>query len=317
MAPTGIVSHPTCLEHFPGPGHPERPERLSSILHALRTAPELQDCVWLEAPSATAEQIESVHPRRLRERVLEACESGRAMIDDGDTYVSSESYEAALRAAGAPIAAAERVLRGEWSNAFVAVRPPGHHAEENTSMGFCLFNNVAIAARWLRAQGLARVAVIDWDVHHGNGTQHIFERDGSVFYASLHQYPHYPGTGAASERGLGEGLGATLNCPLSSGTGDREWIGAFEDQVLRALEEFAPEFVLISAGFDAHDDDPLSGTRVSTEGFRALSASLTSFANSACQGRIVSVLEGGYNLDALAASSRVHVEELLRAARPG
>ncbi len=285
------------------------------MLGALREAEELRDCPWLEAPRATLEELAGAHAPALAGQVLAACERGRALLDDGDTYVSSESYEAAMRAAGAPLVACQRVLSGEWSNAFVAVRPPGHHAEESAAMGFCLFNNVAIAARWLLARGLVRVAVIDWDVHHGNGTQHIFERDPSVFYASLHQYPHYPGTGAASERGLGPGVGTTLNCPLAAGTGDREWNAAFEGQLLRELEQFQPEFLLVSAGFDAHHDDPLSGTRVTTDGFRAMSTLLTDFAASTCAGRIVSVLEGGYQLEALAASARAHVLELRRAAR--
>ena len=312
MSPTGIVTHAACLEHFAGPGHPERPERLAAILDALRASQELHDTAWIDAPRAAVEAIAAVHDRGLFDSVRTACEHGRTLLDDGDTYVCSESLEAALRAAGAAIAACERVLSGEWSNAFVAVRPPGHHAEESSAMGFCLFNNVAIAARWLRAQGVARVAIVDWDVHHGNGTQHVFERDASVFYASLHQYPHYPGSGAASERGLGAGHGATLNCPLPSGSGDREWIGALETQVVRGLEQFKPEFVLISAGFDAHASDPLSGTRVSTPAFGTMTVALKDLARRQAQGRIVSVLEGGYDLAALAASARAHVEELAR-----
>jgi len=312
MSPTGIVTHAACLEHFAGPGHPERPERLSAIVEALRAAPSLRESAWLEAPRASDAALAAAHAPQLVDQVRAACEGGRTRLDDGDTYVCSESFEAAARAAGGAIAACERVLAGEWSNAFVAVRPPGHHAEESAAMGFCLFNNVAIAARWLRAQGLARVAIVDWDVHHGNGTQHIFERDASVFYASLHQFPHYPGTGAASERGLGEGLGATLNCPLSAGSGDREWIAALEGRIVRELEQFKPEFVLISAGFDAHVDDPLSGTRVRTPAFATLTVALKDLARRHAQGRIVSVLEGGYQLEALAASARVHVEELAR-----
>jgi acetoin utilization deacetylase AcuC-like enzyme len=178
-------------------------------------------------------------------------------------------------------------------------------------MGFCLFNNVAVAAAHLRAvRGVARVAILDWDVHHGNGTQHTFEADPSVFYASLHQWPWYPGTGAAGERGVGAGLGATLNCPQAAGTGDREWLRALETQVIPALERFAPEFVLVSAGFDAHERDPLSYTRVTTDGFRRMTEVVTAFAASRCGGRVVSLLEGGYDLDALAESVEAHVAVL-------
>src|SRR5262245_21934620 len=203
-------------------------------------------------------------------------------------------------------------MDGTWANAFVACRPPGHHAERDEAMGFCLFNNVAVAAAHLRAaHGLARVAILDWDVHHGNGTQHTFEADPSVFYASLHQRPWYPGTGAADERGVGAGEGATLNCPQSAGTGDREWLRTLEMQVIPALERFAPEFVLVSAGFDAHERDPLSYTQVTTEGFRRMTEVVQAFAVSRCGGRVVSLLEGGYELQALADSVEAHVSTLL------
>ena len=231
--------------------------------------------------------------------------------------MSSGSYEAALRAAGGVLEACERVLAGEWSNAFCAVRPPGHHAERDEAMGFCLFNNVALAAAALRARhGLARVAILDWDVHHGNGTQHLFERDGSVFYASLHQWPFYPGTGAADERGLGPGEGTTLNCPLAAGAGDAEWIGALEERVLPELAAFAPEFVLISAGFDAHRLDPLAGMRLSERAYAEMSARMLELAARSAQGRLVSVLEGGYHLSALASCVETHLAALTEHARP-
>jgi acetoin utilization deacetylase AcuC-like enzyme len=203
-------------------------------------------------------------------------------------------------------------MDGVWANAFVACRPPGHHAEAREAMGFCLFNNVAVAAAHLRIRrGVERVAILDWDVHHGNGTQHIFEADPSVFYASLHQWPWYPGTGAADECGIGAGDGATLNCPMRAGTGDREWLHALETQVFPALEAFDPGFVLVSAGFDAHERDPLSHTRVTTDGFRRMTELAKALAASRCGGRLVSVLEGGYDLGALAESVEAHVAELL------
>lgn len=209
--------------------------------------------------------------------------------------------------------AAERVLAGEWSNAFCAVRPPGHHAETSRSMGFCLFNSVAVAARRLvQSAGLERVAILDWDVHHGNGTQEIFESDPRVFYASLHEHPLYPGTGAAEERGTGEGEGATLNVPMRAGSGDVQWLGQLEGTVLPALEAFAPEFVLISAGFDAHRLDPLAGCEVTEGGYREMTRAVLDLARRCADGRVVSVLEG-YHLEALAASVEVHVEELLGA----
>ncbi len=313
MARTGLVHHPRCLEHFAGPSHPERPERLRAVLERLEVGGVAGELDRRLASPAALESIGRVHSLDYVRDVERVCGAGRAQLDDGDTYVSSESYDAAMLAAGGAIDALERVLSSEWKNAFVAIRPPGHHAEESHAMGFCLFNNVAIAAKHLRARGLERVAIVDWDVHHGNGTQHTFERDPSVFYASLHQFPHYPGTGAASERGIGDGRGTTLNCPLPAASGDREWLAAFEGSVLRELEVFRPQFVLVSAGFDAHRDDPLSGTRVSEDGFRRMTRGLIELARSHANGRIVSVLEGGYDLDSLARSAEAHVEELCRA----
>jgi acetoin utilization deacetylase AcuC-like enzyme len=213
--------------------------------------------------------------------------------------------------------ACERVLNGEWRNAFCAVRPPGHHAEQDAAMGFCLFNNVAVAAAALRQRhGLARVAILDWDVHHGNGTQHFFERDPSVFYASLHQWPLYPGTGAADERGLGAGEGATRNCPLPGGSGDAEWLRALEDTLLPELEAFRPEFVLLSAGFDAHRLDPLSGTRLSEHAYAEMTRRMLELAARSAQGRLVSVLEGGYHLSALASCVETHLGELATGRAP-
>jgi acetoin utilization deacetylase AcuC-like enzyme len=313
---TGLVTHRDCELHFAGPGHPESPERLAAILESFQASGLAAELDRRDAREAADEDLRLVHPEPYVRFVEDACRSGRRMLDAGDTYVVPESCRAARLAAGGLIDAVERVHAGEWSNAFVAVRPPGHHAEEASAMGFCLFANPAIAARHLRRRlGVERVAIVDWDVHHGNGTQHVLERDGSVFYASLHQYPHYPGTGSARERGLGEGEGATLNLPQPAGSGDREWLDAFERVLVPALDGFKPRFVLVSAGFDAHRDDPLSGTRVTEEGFRRMTELVLELANRHAGGRLVSVLEGGYDLRALARSAEAHVEELLRASR--
>jgi acetoin utilization deacetylase AcuC-like enzyme len=310
-APTGFVAHPRCQDHFAGPGHPERPERLAAILERLEQGGVGGELERLSAPPAALEHLAAVHPRPYLAGVEAVCARGRALLDGGDTYVCDASYEAAVLASGGLIAAAERVIDGRWRNAFVAVRPPGHHAEEAQAMGFCLINHVAVVARYLRGPGrLERVAILDWDVHHGNGTQHLFESDPTVFYASLHQYPHYPGTGAASERGKGAGEGATLNCPLPAGSGDAEWIDALERQVLPAFEAFKPQFVLVSAGFDAHLQDPLSGTRVTEDGFRRMTRAVLELARSTAGGRVVALLEGGYQLGALARSVEAHLEEL-------
>jgi len=311
---TGLVRHEAFARHDTGRGHPERPARLAAIHARLEASGLLAAVDCLEPDPAPVAWIARVHDESYVRATERACAAGVRVLDFGDTAVSEASYGAALIAAGGAVQAVDRVMDGTWANAFVACRPPGHHAERAEAMGFCLFNNVAVAAAHLRAvRGVARVAILDWDVHHGNGTQHLFEADPSVFYASLHQWPWYPGTGAAGERGVGAGLGATLNCPQAAGTGDRAWLRALETEVIPALERFAPEFVLVSAGFDAHERDPLSHTRVTTDGFRRMTEIVRTFAASRCGGRVVSLLEGGYDLDALAESVEAHVGELLTA----
>jgi len=308
----GLVTSPLVLEHDTGAGHPERSARIKAVLRRLDERGLTAQLAALEAPRASLTALERVHPSAYVERVAESIRRGAPYIDSPDSTVSSGSYDAALVAAGGALAASDLVATGAWRAAFCALRPPGHHAEEATSMGFCLFNNAAIVARHLQAaHGYSRVAIVDFDVHHGNGTQHLFEHDPSVFYASLHQYPHYPGTGAADERGLGDGEGTTLNLPQPRGSGDVEWLRAFEGRLLPALEAFAPECVIVSAGFDAHALDPLSGTELSAAVFGTFTRGLVEVAQRLGHGRIVSLLEGGYSLEGLAASTAAHVEALL------
>jgi len=311
LSRTGLVGSPHFQAHDTGPAHPENAARLRAIDEALRATGLKDELETSLAPRASLESLLRVHGAEYVERVRERIESGADYVDSPDVNVCQASFESALHAAGGSLLALERVVSGEWKNAFVAARPPGHHAEENLAMGFCLFNNAAIVARQAQAlHGLERVAVLDWDVHHGNGTQHLFERDDSVFYASLHEFPHYPGTGRAGERGSGAGEGATLNCPMDARSGDRDWLGVFEDQVLPALDAFRPELVVVSAGFDAHERDPLSSTRLTEDAFRDMTRGALDLARRHCGGRLISLLEGGYDQQALAASVHVHLAEL-------
>lgn len=307
----GLVTSPACAAHDTGPGHPERAARLEALLGRLEADGLRSQLAEHEAQPAPAAALTAVHPAGYVEHVEATIASGARFVDSSDVNVSPASHAAALAAAGGALDATERVLDGRWSSAFVATRPPGHHAEETFAMGFCLFNNAVVAARAAQRAGLERVAIIDWDVHHGNGTQHLTERDPSVLYASLHQSPHYPGTGERAERGVADGEGTVLNRPQAPGTGDLEWLRDFEDDVLPAVEAFRPDLVVVSAGFDAHHLDPLSDTRVSTEAYARMTAGLLEVARRTCSGRLVSLLEGGYSLDGLAASASAHVGALL------
>ena len=314
MPRTGFVYHPHTTLHRTGSGHPECPERLQSIVRRLEECGALDDAERHEPAAAKVEHIAAIHADTYIQRVEAACRDGQTSIDSGDTTISADSYEAALLAAGGVLDAVDRLIDGRWKNAFVACRPPGHHAEQDLAMGFCLFNNVAVAAAYLRRHhGIDRVAILDWDVHHGNGTQHTFEADPAVHYTSLHQWPLYPGTGRADERGVDEGTGATLNCLMAPGQGDDDYRRVLEEQVLPELDRFAPQVILISAGFDAHEADPLSATRVTEAGYREMTRLVTALATQHTGGRLLSVLEGGYDLEALAASVQVHVEALLEA----
>jgi len=303
-----LITHPACLDHDTGPFHPERPDRLRRVLRALEH-PHFSALLRDLAPLATEAQLALAHPPDYVRAILEiAPEPGQRVALDADTMMSSGSREAALRAAGGAVMAVDAVMEGWAKQVFVAARPPGHHAERDRPMGFCLFANAAIAARHAQARwGLSRVAVVDFDVHHGNGTQDIFQADPTLFYASSHQFPCYPGTGAAAERGVGN----IVNAPLRPGTGSAEFRAAWEEVILPALEQFAPELLIVSAGFDAHKADPLAQLLLETADFAWLTGRLMEVARRHCQGRLVSLLEGGYDLDALADSAAAHVRALM------
>lgn len=305
-----LFTHPACLDHDTGPYHPERPDRLRRVLEKLEH-PDFVSLLREEAPEATREQLELVHPPEYVDAILSiAPPPGEFVYLDGDTLMSPGSRLGILRAIGAGIAAVDCVMEGWASAAFAAVRPPGHHAERARAMGFCLFAGAAIAAYHARKRwGLKRVAVVDFDVHHGNGTQHILESDADMFYASSHQYPCYPGTGAASERGVADNV---VNLPLRPGSGSEQFRQAWEGIAIPRLDAFAPELLIISAGFDAHRADPLADIRLQTEDFGWITDRLMEVADRRCGGKIVSILEGGYDLEALAASAALHVRRLMR-----
>jgi len=304
---TFLYTHPACLEHDPGRHHPEAPARLRAVLDALAD-PEFAGLERREAPEAAVEDLLRVHPRAHVERLLRAVPKSGHVGIDADTVLSPASGEAALRAAGAVVAAVDAVARGEADNAFCAVRPPGHHAEPQRAMGFCLFNNIAIGALRARAvHNLHRIAVIDFDVHHGNGTQAAFAADDGLFYASTHQSPLYPGTGSASETGVGN----IVNVPLRPMAGSSQFRAAMTGHILPALDAFGPEFMLISAGFDAHRNDPLAQLLLDEADYTWITERLIEIADRHGGGRLVSALEGGYDLSALSASVAAHIRVLM------
>ncbi len=314
MKTVSFISHPDYEAHDTGEGHPERPDRLRA-LHArlsesglasdlVQTVPDHADEEWLARAHSTA------HVRNVKDR----CKQDAGSMEDYETMLSPSSFNIARLAVGATFKATDQVFSGEADRAFCAVRPPGHHAEFDRAMGFCLFNNVAIAARYAQEKhGVERVMILDWDVHHGNGTQHILEDDPSIFYFSIHQFPHYPGTGAREERGLGDGIGATLNAPVGGGADDEEYLNILDAELIPAMDAFKPQFVIISAGFDAHINDPLSATRVTENGFSEMTERAISIASDHADAHLISVLEGGYDLEGLSLSVEAHLRTLIHA----
>ena len=314
MRRTGYVYAQRYLLHDPGSWHPERPDRLKAIHTALEDSDLLELVVRLRPDYAPLEWGERLHDPDYIRRFKEACEQGKQIFEVQDCGINRESYQTALLAVGGVMLAVDAVMSGQVDNAFCAVRPPGHHAEHNRAMGFCFFNNVAIGAMYaLENYGLERVAIVDWDVHHGNGTQHLFEEDPRVFYVSLHEDPEYcyPGTGYRREEGKGAGKGFTLNLPFPPRSGDDDYLEALTTEALPRLKEFAPQLIFISAGFDAHTDDPLAHMNLTRQGYRRMARLILDLALETAGGRVITVLEGGYNLEVLAECVEDHIRILM------
>lgn len=314
MNKTGFLYDVRYLLHDTGPNHPEMPERLEMIYQGIEASGLLQHLIRIVPKRASIKWIEAVHSITYIRRFEEVCLNGHPTLDHQDNQMCTETYDTALLAAGGVIETARMVMEGRMDNAFCAVRPPGHHAEVGQAMGFCYFNNVAVTARYLQAEwGIERIGIIDIDVHHGNGTQHIFERDDSVFYYSIHQHPSftYPGTGREFEEGQGVGFGFTKNSPVLPGQSDDDYHTQFEKDLLPAMDRFKPEFILVSTGFDAHIDDDMSDIRLTTEGYSWVLHIALQLAQQHCGGRLISVLEGGYCLPRLPELAANHIKILL------
>ena len=298
---SGFLYHPHFLDHDTGYGHPECADRLRATLSYLEDQPWFQHLIAVEAERAEREWLQLVHSNDYIEHVEASCQQGLPFLDTPDVMISRESYDVALLAAGGAMKLADSVISDNIDNGFALLRPPGHHAEYSQALGFCLFNNIAVTARYLqRRHGIGRVLILDWDVHHGNGTQHIFDADPSVFYVSLHQAPFYPGTGSANETGTGDGRGTTLNCPMPAGASDKDYEKIFNEQIIPA----------VNAGFDAHRDDPLAGICLSSAFYHWMTQRVMELADQHAGGRIISLLEGGYNLKALPESIGQHLMAL-------
>jgi len=310
LSRTGLVYHPVYLEHVTG-GHPERPERLVEIMKGVEKSGLLDSIVRIEPRFALDEDILRVHSMEHLSRVRTAVAEGVTMLD-ADTVMSERSCEAALMAAGGLLVAGDWIMEGKIDNALCVVRPPGHHATADRAMGFCLFNNAAVAAAYLKENHrMEKILIVDWDLHHGNGTQDIFYTDPDVLYFSAHQSPHYPGTGDSSEVGSGEGHGVNVNLPVPAGMGEQEYLDIFRGTLQDAAYAFSPDFVIISAGFDAHCEDPLGDLNITEDGYASLTRFVLDIAADCCDGRLLSTLEGGYNIAALSRSVNAHLRELI------
>lgn len=312
MPVTALASDSRVKAHDPGPGHPEQAARYSAVMDRLQSSGLLQRLFPVEVRAASDDDLALAHSKDYIDLVAREVAQKRRQLSTGDTSISPQSDEAARWASGCVLSAIDAVFSQAATNAFCAVRPPGHHANSSRGMGFCLFNHVAVGARYAQRQyGARRVVIVDWDVHHGNGTQDIFYEDGSVLFCSTHQSPWYPGTGAARERGKGKGTGTTINCPFPAGSGQSEIVGAFRGIFIPAIDQFKPDLILISAGFDSRAGDPLGQFLLTDEDFRQLTDLMTEAAARHCNNRLVSVLEGGYSLEGLANGVEAHVERLL------
>jgi len=308
---TGFLSDTRFIEHDTGPGHPECGERVATTMRYLQQHQWFSDIKQIESKFAQIDDILTVHDKQFIKRAEEVCRSGNSYLDSIDVNVCRDSFDIALLAAGSALQLADEMMLGNINNGFGLLRPPGHHAENDMALGFCIFNNIAVLARHLQQKyKLDKIAIVDWDVHHGNGTQHLFEEEPSVLYISIHQFPYYPGTGNYYEIGIGRGKGATLNCPMPAGSDTDDYAAAFQHKILPKLDEFKPECILISAGFDAHAADPLAQMLLSDSFYGWMTERLLEVADKHCQGRVLSLLEGGYDLDALARCVAIHLKTL-------